>query len=256
MARFLRRVFRYASASANAKFDERADPKIQIQQAIEEAQRQHAQLSQQAAAVIGNQRQLEMRMGRALEETHKFQESARQALVLADQARQAGDEAKAASYEQAAQSFATQLISTERSMNDMKALHEQAVASAEAARRAVEQNSLVLQQKLTERSQLLTQLEHAKMQEQMSKALSSVSSLNVPGDVPSLEEVRNKIESRYATALGSADIASNTPEARMLEVQKAGSDAAAAARLAQIRASLGSGSAGDTPAIEQAGEGG
>ena len=62
------------------KVDEYADPKIQIQQAIEEAQRQHQALSQQAAAVIGNQRQLEMKLNRQLGEIERYQASARQAL--------------------------------------------------------------------------------------------------------------------------------------------------------------------------------
>ena len=54
------RGWKYFMALLSGKLDEHSDPKIQIQQAIEEAQRSHQQLTQQAAAVIGNQRQLEM----------------------------------------------------------------------------------------------------------------------------------------------------------------------------------------------------
>jgi len=46
-------MFRYSNAYANKKFDEKADPAIQIQQAIDDAQRQHQALTQQAAAVLG-----------------------------------------------------------------------------------------------------------------------------------------------------------------------------------------------------------
>src|SRR6478735_4315960 len=56
--------WRYMMALFGAKIDEYADPKVQIQQAIEDAQRQHQALVQQAAAVIGNQRQLEMKLSR------------------------------------------------------------------------------------------------------------------------------------------------------------------------------------------------
>ena len=52
----------------DSKIEENADPKVQIEQAIEDAQRQHQELSQQAAAVIGNQRQLEMQLNRRLNE--------------------------------------------------------------------------------------------------------------------------------------------------------------------------------------------
>src|SRR4029453_17474333 len=101
--------WRYIMALFGAKIDEYADPKVQIQQAIEDAQRQHQALVQQAAAVIGNQRQLEMKLSRQLSEVEKFQAMARQALVLADKSRSEGDEAKAGEYEQTAQTIATQL---------------------------------------------------------------------------------------------------------------------------------------------------
>ena len=59
MANPFSKAWRYLMALFNSKIDEHADPKVQIQQAIEEAQRQHQALTQQAAQVIGNQRQLE-----------------------------------------------------------------------------------------------------------------------------------------------------------------------------------------------------
>ena len=46
------KAWKYLMASFSSKVDEYADPKVQIQQAIEEAQRQHQALSQQAAAVM------------------------------------------------------------------------------------------------------------------------------------------------------------------------------------------------------------
>src|ERR1041385_8692085 len=110
MANGFTKAWKYLMALFSSKVDEYADPKVQIQQAIEEAQRQHQALSQQAAAVIGNQRQLEMKLNRQLGNVEKLQSSARQALVLAYEARSNGDEAKATQYEQAAESFATQLV--------------------------------------------------------------------------------------------------------------------------------------------------
>jgi phage shock protein A len=256
MANFFRRLFRYSSAYANAKFDEKADPRIQIEQAIQEAQRQHQLLTQQAAAVLGNRRQLEMKLARQLDEVERLQASARQSLVLADQARAAGDLQKSAQYEQTAQAFATQLVSTEKSVEDLKVLHDQALQSSEAAKKAVEQNAHQMQQQLAERSKLLTQLEHAKMQEQMSKSLEQMSAIAPQGDTPSLGEVRDKIEKRYAVAMGRQELASNSVEARMLEVQRATINTEAISRLDEIRASIGGAPAapqlqgGATPAIE------
>ncbi len=232
------KAWKYFMSWFGAKVDERADPKIQIQQAIEEAQYQHEGLTRQAAAVIGNQRQLEMKLSRTLSDVERLQASTRQALTLADQSRAKGDEAKAAEYEQTAQVFATQLISSEKSMEDLKGLHDQALQAAEQAKKAVEQNAMLLQQKLAERTQLLSQLEQAKMQETVSASLRQMSELSAPSNVPSLGEVREKIERRYANALGAAELAQNSVEGRMLEVQKSTLDMAGSARLEQIRASM------------------
>ncbi|HSP38634.1 MAG TPA: PspA/IM30 family protein [Frankiaceae bacterium] len=242
MPNFFRRLGRYLHASANAKFDERADPRIQIEQAIQDAQRQHQALTQQAAAVLGNRRQLEMRLARQLSEIDQLQTSVAQSLQLSQQASASGDAKRAAEFETAAQSFATQLVSAEASVEDLKALHEQSVQAAEQAKQAVSDNEQRLRAQLAERSKLLTQLESAKMREQMNTALSSMAELQPQGDTPSLGEVREKIEKRYATALGQSELASSGVEARMLEVRKATMNAAASNRLEQIRAGLPGGS--------------
>ncbi|HEY8374701.1 MAG TPA: PspA/IM30 family protein [Pseudonocardiaceae bacterium] len=236
------KFWKYLMAAFSSKIDEHADPKVQIQQAIEEAQRQHQALSQQAAAVIGNQRQLEMKLNRQLGEVEKLQASARQALVMAEEARAKGDLQKAQQYEASAQAFATQLVAVEQSIEDLKVLHDQALQAAQQAKQAVERNAMVLQQKLAERTKLLSQLEQAKMQEQVSASLRQMTELAAPSNTPSLEEVREKIERRYTTAMGQAELAQNSVQGRMLEVQQATVDMAGAARLEQIRASLHGGS--------------
>jgi hypothetical protein len=62
--------------------------------------------------------------------------------------------------------------------------------------------------------------------------------LAAPGNTPSLDEVRDKIERRYANAMGRAELASNSVEGRMIEVQKTTLDMAGASRLEQIRATM------------------
>ncbi|GAB4007581.1 PspA/IM30 family protein [Glycomyces albus] len=251
--------WKYMMALFGAKIDEHADPKIQIQQAIEEAQKQHQVLVGQAASVIGNQRQLEMKLNRSMAEVERLQAQARQALVLADKARAEGDEAKAQQFEQTAEVLASQLVSTEQSLEDMKTMHDQALNAADQAKKAVENNQMMLQQKLQERTKLLGQLEQAKMQETIASSLESMSQTAAPDNVPNFGEIRDKIEGRYANAMGRADLASNSVEGRLLEVNRASRDMAGASRLEQIRSSLEgdklSGSSGQssptaTPAVE------
>src|ERR1700739_804402 len=174
------KAWKYLMALFSAKIDEHADPKVQIQQAIEEAQRQHQALTQQAAQVIVNHRRLEMRLNRQLADIEKLQVNVRQALTLADQATASGDAAKATEYNNAAEAFAAQLVT----------------------------------------------LEKAKMQEQISASLRSMSEIAAPGNTPSLDEVRDKIERRYANAIGAAELAKGTVQGRMLEVQQAGGEMA------------------------------
>lgn len=232
--------WKYLMALFDNKIEENADPKIQIEQAIEDAQRQHQELSQQAAAVIGNQRQLEMQLNRRLAEVEKLQGNTRQALELADKARANGDESKAVEYENAAEAFAAQLVTAEESVEDTKKLHDQALQQAEQAKRAVERNNAALRQKVDERSKLLSQLEQAKMQEKVSESLNSMNELSAGGNTPSLDAVRDKIERRYSKALGQAELAENSVQNRMAEVQQAGIQMAGHSRLEQIRSEMNS----------------
>ena len=56
-----------------------------------------------------------------------------------------------------------------------------------------------------------------------------------PGGVPTFESVREKIERRYGTAIGAAELAAETPEGRTADEQYEQRQRAAAERLAQIR---------------------
>lgn len=234
------KAWKYFMALFDSKIEENADPKVQIEQAIQDAQRQHQELSQQAAAVIGNQRQLEMQLNRRLSEIEKLQQNTRNALNLADKARAEGDVQKATEYENAAEAFAAQLVTAEQSVEDTKKLHDQALQQAEQAKKAVERNGMALREKVNERSKLLSQLEQAKMQEKVSESLNSMNELTANGNTPSLDAVRDKIERRYSNALGQAELAENSVSNRMQEIEQAGVQLAGHSRLEQIRAEMNS----------------
>ena len=250
MFRLLRRTWAYLTAALTGKFNETADPKVQLEQAILEAQEQHRRLKEQAANVIANQKQTEMRLNRAMEELEKVNSSAQQAVLMADEATKSGDAKKATEYTNAAESFANRLISVEREVEGLKQLHLQTAQAAEQAKAAVTQNSTMLQRKLAERQKLLSQLDQAKMQEQMNKAMSSLSE-SVGQDVPTLDEVRDKIEARYSKARGMSELNESTVEGRMLEVEQATMNTEAQARLSEIRSKLGLGAGAAAPATPQ-----
>lgn len=238
MIKVLKRWWKYTVARMSGSFNERADPKVQLEQAITEAHEQHKRLTQQAANVIANQKQTEMRLNRVMEDLEKVSANARQAVMMADQSTKTGDAAKAAEYTSAAESFANRMITLEAEVEDLKALHYQAAEAADQAKSAVQQNSTALQKKLSERQALLGKIDQANMQEEMNSAMAQLSA-TVGEDVPTLEEVRSKVEARYAQAKGMSELQGSSVEGRMLEVEQAAMNVEAQGRLAEIKAQLG-----------------
>jgi phage shock protein A len=59
-----------------------------------------------------------------------------------------------------------------------------------------------------------------------------------PGGVPTFESVREKIENRYGTAIGAAELDAESPEGRTVEEQYDARQRAAAEKLAEIRKSM------------------
>ncbi len=251
MMQLLRRWWKYLTAKLSGDFESRADPKIQLEQAIREAQDQHRRLKEQAANVIANQKQTELRLNRRMEELEKANGQARQALKMADDATKGGDAEKAAQFTTTAETIATRLVEIESEVEDLKALHLDNARAVEQAKAAVEQNSIAVQEKLTERNKLLGQLDQAKMQEQMNTAMAQLSE-TVGQDVPTFDEVREKIEARYAKATGMAELSEGTVENRMLEVERATRSSEAHARLDAMREQMGLSAGDPEPAAVEA----
>jgi len=188
MFKAIKRWWKYLGAALSGKLEEAADPKIQLEQAIREAQEQHRRLTEQAANVIAQQKQTQMRLDRATADLEKINGSARQALLLSDEAAKANDSAKMQQFNQAAEGFANRLVALENEVAGLRSMLLEQARNADNAKAAVQQNSLALQQKLSERQKLLSQLDQAKMQEQMNKAMSQLSA-SVGDDVPTFAEV-------------------------------------------------------------------
>lgn len=238
MFKAIKKWWRYLGAKLGLKLEEAADPKVQLEQAITEAREQHRKLTEQAANVIANQKQTQLKLDRALDEYEKANASARQALLLSDQETRAGNTEKAQSMGEAAEAFANKLISLEAQIDQMKKSLLDATQASEKAKQAVTQNSAALQKKLAEREKLLSQLDQAKMQEQMNKAMTQLSE-TVGDDVPTFEQVRDKIEKRLSKAQATSDLTGASVDVKMLEVEQAQASAEAQARLSELRSELG-----------------
>ena len=213
MFKVFKKWWKYLGAKFNSSFDKHADPAVQLEQALTEAQAQHRRLKEQAANVIANQKQSELRLNSKMAELEKLNANARQALMMASDAEKAGDAAKAAQYNGAAETIANQLIQVEKDVEGLKTMVLDSAKASDQAKAAVQQNSRILQQKLAEKNKLLSQLEQAKMQEEMNKAMSQLQE-TVGDDVPTLNEVQQKIEARYVKAKASSELQESTVESR------------------------------------------
>lgn len=236
------RIWNYLKTALTFKFNEKADPRIQLEQAIQEATASHRQLKEHAANVIANQKQTELKLNRRIDDLEKVSANTRQALLMAEEARNQGNEAEAQKFEATAETLATQMMGIEAEVNDLKELALSSAQNTEKAKAAVEQSSHMLQQKLAEKQKLMSQLDQAKMHESMNQAMESLTE-QVGKDVPTFNEVQEKIEARLAKAQSTVELTSDSAEVRMLEVERASQNLGAKARLAELKSELGIASA-------------
>lgn len=251
MFTLFKKWWKYIGAKFNRSFEQNADPAVQLEQSLREAQDQHRRLKEQAANVIANQKQSELRLNAKMTELEKLNGNARQALIMASDAAKVGDAAKATQYNSAAESIANQLIQVEKDVEGLKAMVEDSTQAANQAKAAVQQNSRLLQQKLAEKQKLLSQLDQAKMQEQMNSAMAQLQE-TVGDDVPTLTEVQQKIEARYAKAKAHSELAETSVQSSILEIEQATSNVEAQSRLSELRSELGLDAAPAAVPVEQA----
>ena len=238
MFKLVKRWWKYLTAKLTGSFNERADPKVQLEQAIMEAQTQHKRLKEQATNVIAGQKRSEIQLNAKLGELEKLNANARQALIMASDAQKAGNADKATQYTAAAETIANQLIQVEKDVASLKDMVLQTTEAADQAKAAVGQNSRLLQQKIAEKSKLLSTLDQAKMQEEMNAAMKQLNE-SVGEDVPTLKEVEEKIQARYAKAKAAAELEGTSVESSVLEIEQATANVEAQSRLSQLRSELG-----------------
>ena len=238
MFKVISKWWKYLTAKLTGSFNERADPKVQLEQAITESKSQHVRLKEQAASVIANQKQSEIRLNAKMTELEKLNANARQALIMAADAEKAGDTAKATQYGTAAETIANQLIQIERDVESLKSQVLESAQASDQAKAAVQQNSRLLQEKIAEKSKLMSQLDQAKMQEQMNSAMNQLNE-TIGADVPTFKEVEEKIQARYAKAKATSELNETSVESRVFEVEQATANVEAQSRLSQLRSELG-----------------
>jgi phage shock protein A len=231
-------TWRYIKARVAGRVEERMDPAIQIEQAVDDARKQDAEFRMQAARVIANRTEVQMQLDRAVDRAATLKEQAGQALRQADAAAQAGDVAAVDKWTRSAQTLAMQLESAESLVETLMTQYRAATEQAEIAKEQVNQNALRLDELTARRLELLGKLEQAKMQERVNATLETLSRPVDTGG-PTLREIEDKIDRRMALASAHAELAQSSVTSGQVEIDRAMREVAANARLTSLRQELG-----------------
>lgn len=238
----LRRWWNYIKTWFGVKSKEAMDPEIEIEAAIADARKNDQSLRNEAAKVIAHRTRVADEVEDTAKEVGEAKELARQALLKSDAAMKAGNTADAEKWNAAAQSIAMRLQASQKNLDSMQQQLTVADQQAEQAKQAVHDNAMRLEEITAKRMEMLGQLEQAKMQESVNKAMASIDS-SVGGDAPSLKEIEDKIEDRMAEAMAKTELAAETPEGAMAELEREVDLASANSALDDLRAELGLGPA-------------
>jgi phage shock protein A len=232
------RIWRYLGTALGMKFEALADPRVQIEQAIEAAQKRSSSLRETAVTVIANQKSTQAKLDRTIDGLESARSKAKQALLMAEEATAAGNEARAGKMLAAAEAFANQIVVLEQEVATLENLLLQAAEAADHAKQAVTQNHIDLQRQLSERQALLNKLGQAQVAEKMAEAMEEMDA-TIGTDVPNLEQVRSKIDDRLAKAQGRSELTGLSVQGQMREVERAAMAGQAQATLSQLRSELG-----------------
>lgn len=242
----LKRWWNYIKSWFGMKSKEIMDPKVEIESAINEAQKRDQTLRNEAAKVIAHRTRVADEMEDSSGELAESKELARQALLKSDAALKAGNSADADKWNQAAQAIAMKMQAAQGNVDSLQQQLAIADQQAEAAKTAVHDNAMRLQEISSKRMEMLGQLEQAKMQESVNSAMASINA-TVGGDAPSLKEIEDKIQDRMANAMAKTELTASTPEGAMAELKREVNLSGATAALDDLRNELGLGPA---PALE------
>jgi len=245
------KFFGYIKTWFGQKTEEIKDPEIEIEQAIQEAMKRDQELRNQAAKVLAHRTQLVAEIEEAGAEVAEAKELAKQALIKSDAAIKSGNAADAEKWNQAASQIAMKMQAAQSTYEMLQKQLATAEAQAAAAKQAVQNNATAVQELSAKRVALLGQLQAAKMQESVNKAMDQLNSA-VGDDAPSFEEVENKIQARMAEASAKAELASATdPNVAIAELKTSTMSLKAESALDSLRAELGLGAA-PTPEVAAA----
>jgi len=218
-------------------FNANADPEVEFEQAAIESGRRHNRVREAAINSIAGSNRAQLQLNNQISSYEKTTGLLHTTVRLIEKAEKAGNVAEVARLNTAAITLTNQLIQQEMQIESQKALVLASVASAEDAKEMVAGSALTHQQILDKRFEGLTKLSQAKMVEARN-ASNALLREAVAGEVPTVSQVMEKIEARYAKAMAGSELDDASVEGTMRMIERTSSNDAAVDRLALVREQL------------------
>ena len=188
-------------------------------------------LRESATNIIAYENQLEAQRTKLYAELERANTNARQAVMMATEAEQDGDSAKAAQFNESAELIATEIVRIDTQIAAIDVELIEAKQASDEAKSIASDSNIQMTQMNAKGAALRADFERAKMVE---------AALEAEGGT-TYDSVKDKIGGRLATADARAELNENQNDVAgaTAMVEKAAAESKAAARLAEIRSQMG-----------------
>jgi phage shock protein A len=200
------------------------NPELMLQQYMDDMKSQVPRMNDNVAEVMKQEIMLRGQSERLQKQINDLDQQVIAAVKLGPQ------------YEEEAKMLLSKMEQAKADLASTQSMLTTAQAASEQAKRARDDYMRQLQVKIQEAQSQMSRVKQAKMQEQLSNMMMS---FNVGDNNDTLERMSSKIEERSAKAQAKMDLATNSVDSRLRDVQRATTSASVDSKLLEYKRQLG-----------------
>jgi phage shock protein A len=242
------RITQLARANINALIDQAEDPQKMLDQLVRDYTSSIAEAEKAIAQTIGNLRLAEQDYNEDVAAAREWGGKALAASTAADQARAAGDVAKADRFDNLAKVALGKQIQAEGEVREAEPLIASQRETVEKLKSGLGLMKDKLGQLKTRRDTLVARQKSAQAQQTVQTAISSINVLDPTSELARFEE---KVRREEAYAMGQAELAASSIDSQFAELEASGAQIEVEARLAALKQGSAPQALGTTPVTPQ-----
>lgn len=242
------RITQLARANINALIDQAEDPQKMLDQLVRDYTGSIAEAEKAIAQTIGNLRLAEQDYNEDVAAAREWGGKALAASTAADQARAAGDVAKADRFDNLAKVALGKQIQAEGEVREAEPLIASQRETVEKLKSGLGLMKDKLGQLKTRRDTLVARQKSAQAQQTVQTAISSINVLDPTSELARFEE---KVRREEAYAMGQAELAASSIDSQFAEIEASGAQIEVEARLAALKQGSAPQALGTTPVTPQ-----